>query len=161
MGVMAKAARGLELAANLLGALMFLAIFAAFILQVVMRYVFSWPLGWPEELITILFVYVVFWGAALMVPLEGQISFDLVVRQMPPRARRWSAILSLTATAVLFAAAMPMTVDLLLYYQRLGTPVLDLPLTYVYAPMALFLVASVVRMGRKVLRLLRDPAEPA
>lgn len=141
--------------AETLGAAMFAAIFLGFLLQITARYVFAWPIGWPDETITILFVWVVFWGGALMVPLERQISFDLLHDALPPRIRRLAGAAALALTGVLFAAAIPVTVDYLVFSHRMRTPVLDVPLSLVYAPVLLFLVSSILRIAFALVRALR------
>lgn len=132
--------------AEIVGVVMYATIFLTFLLQIAARYVFSWPLGWPDELIQTLFVWVVFWGAAFMVPYQKQISFDLLHRAVPARLQRLGDYVSIAVSIALLVAAMPVTVDFIMFSNNQETPVLDIPLSWVYAPMALFLAATAVRM---------------
>jgi len=150
--------RRLKRIADLVGALLFAAIFLLFVLQVVARYVFAWPLGWPDELITVLFVWVVFWGAALMVPLSAEIRFDLIANALPPRAGRIVGAAAFAVTGLLFVAALPVGIDYLVFSHRMETPVLEIPLSVVYAPLPLFLAAGAVQLGDVVRRKVRDAA---
>lgn len=153
--------RRLQRIADLVGACLFAAIFLLFILQVVARYVFAWPLGWPDELIAVLFVWVVFWGAAFMVPLSGQITFDLVANALPGRVGVLVGAAAFTVTGILFVTALPVGVDYLIFSHRMETPVLEIPLSVVYAPLPLFLAAGAVQLGLGVLRKLRETGEGA
>jgi len=150
--------RHLNRGAELIGAAMFLLIFAAFLLQIVARYVMRSPIGWPDEAITFLFVWVVMWGGALMVPIEKQISFDLLHEVLPARWRKWTEAVCLAATALLFAAAMPVVIDFIMFSNRQRTSVLEIPLSTVYAPIALFLVATILRILFRIWRLMQGRA---
>lgn len=131
---------------EMVGAIMFLAIFAAFLLQVVARYIFHWPLGWPDEAISMLFVWTTFWAAGFCVPYDRQISFDLIQNALPARVRTTTNILSTGICAALFIAAIPITIDFLIFSHRQSTPILDLPLSLVNLPLLFLLVATPVRM---------------
>ncbi|MDQ0315195.1 TRAP transporter small permease [Amorphus orientalis] len=143
-------------AAEFVGVAAYVAIFATFILQIVVRYVFRSPLGWPDEMIATLFVWVVFWGGAFMVPYRKQIAFDLLYRAFPPRLRLISDCVTLLVTAGLFLAALPVTADYIVFADRMKTPVLDIPMSWVYAPMALFLLATAIRMLLEARRVLTE-----
>lgn len=145
----------LQRGANLVGALFFLAIFLLFLLQIAARYIFSWPLGWPDEAISFLFVWVAFWGGALMVPFENQISFDLLHEVFSPKWQKATEIGSLAVTAILLVAAIPITADFILFSHRQTTSVLELPLSVVYAPVLLFIVVTIIRLCLRILVLMR------
>ena len=40
--------------------------FIAFILQVVFRYVLNWPVGWTDELCTLVWLWGILWGASFV-----------------------------------------------------------------------------------------------
>lgn len=143
-------------AAECVGVAAYVAIFATFILQIVVRYVFRSPLGWPDEMIAALFVWVVFWGGAFMVPYRKQIAFDLLHRALSPRLKLVSDCVTLLITAGLFVAALPVTIDYIVFADRMKTPVLDVPMSWVYAPMALFLLATAIRMLLEARRVLTE-----
>jgi C4-dicarboxylate transporter DctQ subunit len=73
-------ARRAENVAALLLAVMFL----AFIVQIVFRYVFNFPIGWTSELSTVTWLWLVLWGAAFVVPESEEIRFDLVYGAVGP-----------------------------------------------------------------------------
>ena len=54
--------------ADRIGAGMFAVLFLSLVAQVVRRFLFGAPAAWTEELATIAFVWVIFWGTAFSVP---------------------------------------------------------------------------------------------
>ena len=40
--------------------------FAAFIIQIVFRYVFNFPVGWTSELTVVMWLWLVLWGSAFV-----------------------------------------------------------------------------------------------
>ena len=138
--------------ANIVGALMFMAIFLLFLLQIIARYLFRWPIGWPDEAITFLFVWVCFWGGALMVPLNRHITFDILDEALPATWRRWTRVATLCTTMALFVSALPITADFILFSNRQMTPVIELPLSVVYAPVFLFLFVVAIRVAEAIWR---------
>src|SRR3989475_10440311 len=54
------------------------AMFVAFMLQIVFRYLFNFPVGWTSELSVITWLWLVLWGAAFVVKESEEIRFDLL-----------------------------------------------------------------------------------
>jgi TRAP-type C4-dicarboxylate transport system permease small subunit len=127
-----RLAARLTKAADLVGAALFAAMFLALVLQVVFRFVFGAPAAWTEELATIAYVWVIFWGCAFSVPLAAHVAVDMVPHS-PPRVRRVLYAVGLAALAGLFLWALPGIADYLRFMLRERTPVLDLPFGVVYA----------------------------
>ena len=67
---------------------LFAALFLTFIVQITARFVFDRPLPWTDELAVILYVWVILWAAAFMVPARDHVVFDLVCNTAGPRTRR-------------------------------------------------------------------------
>ena len=65
--------------------------FVAFIVQIVFRYFFNFPIGWTSELTVITWLWLVLWGAAFVVKESEEIRFDLVYGAggPPRRASSW------------------------------------------------------------------------
>ncbi len=57
------------------------------IAQVVTRYGFNHPLTWPEELCTLLLVWMTFFGASLLLKKEQHIEIDFFAKMLPRRAQ--------------------------------------------------------------------------
>ncbi len=58
----------LQRGADAIGAGLFAALFVVFIVQITARFGFNKPLPWTDELAVILYVWVILWAAAFMVP---------------------------------------------------------------------------------------------
>src|SRR6266700_2349872 len=79
---------GFQRWADLIGAGVFAVLFLSLVVQVVRRFVFGAPAAWTEELATIAFVWVIFWGTAFAVPLSDHVAVDFVVPRFAPRIQR-------------------------------------------------------------------------
>ncbi len=132
---------------------MFACVFAIFLLKVAMRYAAGDALAWADEISTILFVWLVFWANAFLVPDRQQIAFDLLVRYLPPRGQRVTEALRHLVVGGLFAWALPGVVDYLRFLWRERTPVLQWRLDWVYSCFGIFVLAVVVRSALGLYRL--------
>jgi TRAP-type C4-dicarboxylate transport system permease small subunit len=130
-------------------------LFASLVVQVVRRFVFGAPAAWTEELATIAFVWVIFWGTAFSVPLVTHVAVDFVVPRFAPPARRLLYALGLAALAGSFLWALPGIADYLRFMMRERTPVLDLPFGIVYS---VFLAATVMVVLRCLAEIVRPRA---
>ena len=131
--------------ARLIGAALFAALFVVFIIQVTARFVFDRPLPWTDEAAVILYVWVILWCAALIVPEREHVAFDLVWNLASARIQKVMRAIGLVAVGGLAAWALPASVDFARFMAREGTAVLGLPLTWLFAPFVLLLVSLVVR----------------
>ena len=141
--------------ADLTGAGIFAVLFLALVLQVVRRFVFGAPAAWTEELATIAFVWVIFWGTAFAVPLSVHVAVDFVVPRFAPRVRRTLYALGLAALGGSFLWALPGIADYLRFMMRERTPVLDWPYGVVYSA---FLAAAVMVVLRCLAAIVRPEA---
>jgi C4-dicarboxylate transporter DctQ subunit len=139
--------------ADFIGAGIFAVLFASLVAQVLLRFAFGAPAAWTEELATIAYVWVIFWGCAFTVPLAAHVAVDFVVPRFAPPLRRALYALGLGALALCFLWALPGIADYLRFMMRERTPVLDLPFGLVYA---VFLAAAL----SVVLRCLAEIARP-
>jgi TRAP-type C4-dicarboxylate transport system permease small subunit len=137
--------RFLQQIAAAAGAGLFAALFLVFIVQVTARFVFGRPLPWTDEAAVILYVWVILWSAALVVPEREHVAFDLVWNLAGPRTQKLMKALGLIAVGGLAAWALPASVDFARFMAREGSPVLGLPLVWLFAPFVLLLAALVVR----------------
>jgi TRAP-type C4-dicarboxylate transport system permease small subunit len=141
-------------AARWIGAIMFVAIFAVFVAAVVMRYLVGQPIQWADEFVTIAAMWLIFWMSALAVRERDHVAVDIVFMAFPPKARRALALLSATFFGAVFAAALPSTVDYILFLWRQRTNILEWRLDFVFMCLPLFFAAVVVRSLATIRRLL-------
>jgi TRAP-type C4-dicarboxylate transport system permease small subunit len=141
--------------ADALGVGLFAALFLTFIAQITARFVFDRPLPWTDELAVILYVWVILWAAAFMVPARDHVVFDLVYNAMGPRTRRGMGLAGSVMIGSLAAYALPGSWDYVRFMAREGTPVLGVPFIWVFVPFVLLLLALAVRSVLEVAALLR------
>lgn len=147
--------RWLKRGADAIGAGLFAALLAVFLVQITARFVFNRPLPWTDELAVVLYIWVILWAAAFMVPAREHVVFDLVYHAMGPRMRRAMQVAGALLIGGLAAWALPGSWDYVRFMAREGTPVLGLPFSWVYLPFVALLVALVVRSAWQVWTLLR------
>jgi len=131
--------------AQTVASVLFALVFLVFCYKIVMRYAAHDSVAWADEVCVVLFIWVVFWANAFLVPDTAQIRFDLLYRAFGPIGQRWIAIFRAVLIGGLLAASLPGVIDYTLFLWRERTPVLGLRLDYVYACFGLFVAAVVVR----------------
>jgi len=139
--------------ATWIAAIMFAVMFALFVYKIVMRYAFGDAVAWADELAVLLFMWVIFWGYAFVVPDREQIAFDLVYRALPVTPRRVAGIVRAVLVGGLLAAALPTICGYLLFLNRTQTAVLRWPVGWVYSCFAVMIAAVVARSAVTVVRL--------
>ena len=140
--------------AQAIASLLFAGVFLVFCYKIIMRYAAHDAVAWADEICVVLFIWIIFWANALLVPDAAQIRFDLLYRAFGPSGQRWIALLRAALIGGLLATSLPGVIDYTLFLWRERTPVLGLRLDYVYACFGLFVAASVVRAVYQILRLL-------
>ena len=138
-------ARWLKSAANLIGGGLFLTMFAVFVIQITARFVFNKPIAWTDELAVILYVWIILWGCAAMVPEREHVVFDLLWNSVSWRARQLMQIVGNLLIGGLALASLPATWDYVRFMAREGTPVLNLPFIWVFFPFVLLMASLVIR----------------
>jgi C4-dicarboxylate transporter DctQ subunit len=145
-------------AENIVSALLAV-MFVAFIVQIVFRYFFNFPVGWSSELSVICWLYMVLIGSAFWLKESEEIRFDLVAGALGRRARRVITILVAAATVALFAMAMPATVKYVAFMKVESSSYLKIRLDILYSIYVLFAVAVIVRYAWTIWAALRDEPE--
>ena len=146
-------------AAQALSGFLFIALFVVFVVQITARFVFNKPLAWSDEASVILYVWIILWAAATMVPQREHVAFDLVWNLANARWRRVIQILGNALVGGLALVALPASWDYVRFMAREGTPVLGVPLLVVYFPFIVLLLAMVVRSLGQIVQALRGPVD--
>lgn len=131
-------------AENVLAALIFL-MFAAFMLQIVFRYVLDWPIGWTNEISVALWIWIVLFGAAFVVRESEEIRFDLFWAGAGDKARRIMVLIMAAALIASFALSLPAVVDYILFMKVEKTAYLKIRFDWLYSIYAVFAVAMIAR----------------
>src|SRR4029079_3776159 len=92
--IVRKAGPWLRRWAEHVAAAMLAVMFAAFIVQIVFRYAFNFPIGWTSERTVTTWLWVVLWGAAFVLREREEIRFDLIYAAAGARSRRGMVIVS-------------------------------------------------------------------
>jgi TRAP-type C4-dicarboxylate transport system permease small subunit len=143
--LVSKAARWLERRAeNVMAGLLGL-MFAAFLVQIVFRYFFSFPVGWTSELTVATWLWLVLWGSAFVLKQSEEIRFDLIYSAVGRRARRVMGILAAVALVVLYGMSFPATWSYVTFMKVERSSYLHVRLDWMYSIYLLFVVALIVR----------------
>ncbi len=135
----------LQQLANAIGVGLFVTLFGVFLIQIIARFFFNKPLPWTDEMAVVLYVWVILWACATMVPTKDHVVFDLLYNAVPANAKRGFALLGAVLIGGLAAYALPGSWDYVQFMKREGTPVLGIPFNWVFMPFVLLLVALVLR----------------
>jgi C4-dicarboxylate transporter, DctQ subunit len=150
-------------AENVLAA-MLAAMFVAFNLQILFRYLLNLPIGWTNELSVVLWLWLVLWGAAFVIREEEEIRFDLVYGAVGPGARRVMVLVSATALVTLYAVSFPAVLDYVTFMRVESTAYLDIRFDWLFSIYLVFVVAVIARYLWLSWRALRgaalDAADP-
>lgn len=143
--------------ATVLAGIGFIVVTLAFLWTVFCRFVLQAPSAISEEVAIATYLWVMMIGASLAVGLRQHVSFDLLTAFLPPRAGRAVAALGALAAGALLLATLPETLDYIAFLWREKTPVMRLPLNWLYLCFALMQGA----LGLKLLAQAVQLALPA
>jgi C4-dicarboxylate transporter, DctQ subunit len=152
----------LRLRAENVAAAMLAVMFAAFVVQIVFRYFFNFPIGWTSELTVILWLWLVLWGAAFVVREREEIRFDLLSGTAGRRTRIAMGIIAGVAIVVLYGASLPATYAYISFMKVEKTSYLGIRMDWLFSIYLLFAVAVIARYVWILSYLLRgkEPREP-
>ncbi len=145
----------LKRAANAIGGGLFITLFIVFVIQVSARFGFNKPLAWTDELAVILYVWIILWAAAFVVPDREHVAFDLLWNSAGRRTRQVMQIVGNLMVGGLALCGIPATWDYVTFMKREGTPVLGLPFMWVFLPFVFLLVALSVRSAIAIWRAVK------
>jgi TRAP-type C4-dicarboxylate transport system permease small subunit len=126
-------------------AAMLAVMFAAFIIQIVFRYFFNFPVGWTSELTVVLWLWLVLWGSAFVLSEKEEIRFDLLYSSVGRRARIAMAIAFAAAIALLYGASLPASYAYVSFMKVERSSYLKIRLDWLYSIYMIFLVAIIAR----------------
>ncbi len=142
-------------AANAIGGGLFLTLFMVFVVQVTARFGFDKPLAWTDEAAVVLYVWIILWAAAFVVPEREHVVFDLLWNSVSQRARQVMQIVGNLMVGGLALGGIPASWDYVHFMNREGTPVLGVSFMWVFLPFVLLLMALVVRSAWAIWNALR------
>jgi len=136
--------------------------FLAFIVQIVFRYLFNFPIGWTTELTVVMWLWLVLWGSAFVLREEEEIRFDLIYGAVGRRARIAMGIVFCLAIIVLYGVSLKPSFAYVSFMKVERSSYLHIRLDWLYSIYVIFLVAVIVRYLWLLGQLLRgkDPEAP-
>jgi TRAP-type C4-dicarboxylate transport system permease small subunit len=126
-------------------AIMLAALFLAFIVQIVFRYLLNFPIGWTHELSIVAWIWLVLWGAAFVVREDEEIRFDLVYGSVRASTRRLMVVFAALSLVALYAVSLPSIVDYVIFMKVQETAYLDIRFDFLFSIYVVFAVAAIVR----------------
>lgn len=141
-------------AEDVLSALL-VAMFIAFMLQIVTRYVFNAPLSWTAELSTLAWVWGILWGAGLVLRDEEEIRFDVIYGLMSPGLKRICDTFTSLAVVAVFTWSLPAMVDYVTFMKVERSAYLGIRFDILYSVYLVFAVAMIIRYAAMAWRCIR------
>ena len=148
-------ARWLRRRAENVSAFLLLAMFLCFVLQIVARYVFNYPLGWTDEVSVLCWIWCTLWGAVFVLRERDEVRFDIIYSAMSAGTRCVFTIITGIAAIVLFAIALPAVIAYVTFLKVERSAYLGIRLDYLYSIYVLFSVGVIVRYAALTWRAIR------
>jgi TRAP-type C4-dicarboxylate transport system permease small subunit len=153
-----KAGTSFQRFAQLVAAGLMAVIFVAFIVQIVFRYVFNFPVGWTSELSVAAWLWLVLWGAGFVLKEEEEIRFDLLSASAGRRTRILMAMVTGVSIIVLFGMSLPAAYSYVTFMKVETTSYLKVRFDWLYSIYLMFSIAVIARYLWKLGQLLRGGA---
>lgn len=137
--------RWLRRGAEDIAAALLAVVFLCFVLQIVFRYLLSWPIGWTLEVSTLAWMWLVLWGSAFAVRERDEIRFDILYSAVGKRLRRAFVMVTGLALATLFAISLPAVIDYVMFMKVEKASYIGVRLDYLFSVYVIFALAAIVR----------------
>jgi TRAP-type C4-dicarboxylate transport system permease small subunit len=138
--------------ADAVAALLLGIIFVAFIVQIVMRYLFNWPVGWTTELSLAAWLWLVLWGAAFVLKDDEEIRIDLLTARASHRTRRVIGAIAALSVIALFSLSLPGAWSYVTFMKVEKSSYLGVRMDITYSIYIVFVVAVIARGVRQLIR---------
>ena len=153
-----NAARWLRRRAENIAAALLVGMFLCFIVQIVSRYVFNYPLGWTDEVSVICWIWCVLWGSVFVLREKDEVRFDIIYSASSERTRCIFTVITGVAAIALFSVALPAVIAYVTFIKVERSAYLGIRLDYLYSIYVIFSVAVIIRYAALVWGALRGRA---
>jgi TRAP-type C4-dicarboxylate transport system permease small subunit len=140
-----RLARWLYTAAEAVAGLMLAVMFGAFLVTILFRYVLNWPAGRAAELSSVMWIWLVLFGAAFVLREREEIRFDILYGSVRPGLRRAFMVIIATGVVGLFVVSLPAVYDYVTFMKVQRTAYLRIRYDWLYSIYVVFAVAVIVR----------------
>jgi C4-dicarboxylate transporter DctQ subunit len=152
------AGRWLRRRAEDVAAIFLMGMFLAFMVQIIFRYVFNWPVGWTSEFSTLCWLWGVLWGAAFVTSEKDEIRFDVIYSLLGANTRRRLAVVTGLALLAIYGVSLPAVIDYVLFMRVERMSYLKIRLDFAYFAYVIFAVAALGRYAWLTWNALRGDA---
>jgi len=128
-----------------IAALLLVIMFVAFLVQIFMRYVLNWPVGWSAEVCALAWLWSILWVCSFDLKDRDQIRFDIVYAGLRQRRRQALTVVTSLVIATLYAISLPATLNYIGFMAVERSDYLDVRFDYLFALYGVFAVTMVVR----------------
>lgn len=132
--------------------------FFAFLLQILFRYVLNWPTGWTNELSSVLWIWIVLWGAAFVLTEQEEMRFDLAYAAAGARARSVMFLVGAASLIFLYGVSFPSVVDYVAFMKVERSAYLKIRFDWLFSIYVIFVIAIIARYLWLSWRVLRGTA---
>ena len=112
-------------------------------LQVIMRYIFSTPLSWPEDLSRYCYIWITFLSIGLTIRTGSYFRVTALIDMLPKKGRQLMELVSQLINLAFYGACAYYSIDILrtVHASTQTTPALRLPMYFIYIvlPLGMFL----------------------
>ena len=137
--------RALSRLAEHVAAALMAVIFVAFMIQIVLRYFFNWPVGWTTEVSLLAWLWLVLWGAAFVLRDHEEIRIDFLSANLGRRGRTVLGIVGSTCIVILFGMQLPGAYDYVSFMKVEKSSYLNTRFDVLFSIYLVFSVAGIVR----------------
>lgn len=152
---MKGAIRWITRGSEAVAAAMLAALFLTFMLQIISRYIMDDTFGWTLELCLMLWVWIVFFGCAMIVRDRDHVTFDILYLAAPRGLRRVLALISAAAISVGLLWSLLPTWDYIDFLKIKRSATLGIPMRTVFAVYGFFLVVVALRYAWACVEIVR------
>jgi len=142
------------------GTLCFILVTILLTVQVISRYVFNHSFTWVEEIATMMFVWMSYFGISAAITKRKHLRIDFLLELMPFKVKRAMLILC-NVIFMVFCVYMTVVMLDLMEIALAGSksPMLRIPYTIVYAIIPFNMVVSLIRLVQDTIRLTKETKE--
>lgn len=138
--------------AEMVAALLLGIIFVAFIVQIALRYLFNWPVGWTTEISLAAWLWLVLWGAAFVLRDEDEIRLDFLADRGGRTWRRVIGAIAALSVIVLYGISLPGSWSYVTFMKVEKSSYLGIRMDVMYSIYLIFVVAVIARGLRQLVR---------
>lgn len=122
----------------------FLILFSTFILQIIMRYIFKYPLTWAYELTVISFSWTVVLGACYAMKHRSHVTFTLIYDSLSKKNAAITRMLGNIIIVVAFVLLIAPSYEYIKFMEFQSTSVFKIKLSWVFMPFLYFLISIIL-----------------